>query len=92
MTRESMLAQILAAIPGNDTGAQRDRLLAAMRELGNVSTFEAMRYLDCYDPRPRILELRQHFSITTVMRRQETESGESHRIGVYVLNPMGRPQ
>lgn len=70
---------------------QRARLLAALRELGNVSTFEAMRYLDIFDPRPRKLELvRQGHPIITLRRRLETEAGVSHCIGVYVMTKGGR--
>lgn len=90
MNRQTMLAEILRAHPGNDSAAQRRRLLAAMQQTGHVTTFEAMRLLDCYDPRPRILELRREYSISTNMRQQETESGKTHRVGVYALNVPGR--
>ena len=71
---------------GEATTTQCDRLLAAMQALGSVTTYEAMRYLDIYDPRPRKLELvRDGHEIVTTRRRTETESGERHSIGVYSL-------
>lgn len=86
--RQQKLAAILRRIPGNDTETQRARLMAAMQETGHVTTFEAMRLLDVYDPRPRIHELKHRFdkSIDCVMRDEETESGVIHRIGVYFLS------
>ncbi|MFJ2994968.1 helix-turn-helix domain-containing protein [Pandoraea sp. NPDC087047] len=52
-----------------------------------MATFELMRYLDCYDPRPRIHELRHNhdYEIRTVVRAERRESGAMHRVGVYVL-------
>lgn len=86
--REAALKNILARMPGNDTATQRARLLTAMYELGSVTTFEAMRYLDVFDPRPRIHELRHQYgyNIKTVTRAEQTESGVFHRVGVYVLD------
>ena len=62
--------------------------MAAMQELGHVTTHEAMRLLDVYDPRPRIHELRHKHgaSISTATRIEQTESGVPHRIGVYFLS------
>ena len=71
---------------GDAAATQRDRLLAAMRELGSVTTYEAMRHLDIYDPRPRKLSLvRAGYDVVTTWRHAETESGDKHRIGVYSL-------
>lgn len=86
-TRAAALKQILAQIPGNDTAAQRQRVLTAMQTLQSVTTFELMRYLDVYDPRPRIFELRHRHGhrIKTVMRAEQTEAGVLHRVGVYLL-------
>lgn len=85
--RETQLRAILARFSGIDANAQRTRLVSAMRELGSVTTFEAIRLLDCYDPRPRIWELRHlhGYKIKTHMRAEQTESGVFHRIGVYFL-------
>ncbi|PYE23144.1 helix-turn-helix protein [Paraburkholderia silvatlantica] len=85
--RQKTLTAILNRIPGNDSASQRARLMAAMQETGHVTTHEAMRILDCYDPRPRIFELRgAGHAITTATRIEQTESGVPHRIGVYFLN------
>lgn len=71
---------------GESSITQAARLLAALREVGNVTTFEAMRYLDIFDPRPRKLELvRQGHNVITSWRVTETEARERHRIGVYTL-------
>ncbi|MBP6900884.1 MAG: helix-turn-helix domain-containing protein [Burkholderiaceae bacterium] len=71
---------------GNEAANQRDRLLAGLHELGHVTTFEASRHLDIYDPRARKLELlRAGHDIVTVWRTATTESGAPHRIGVYLL-------
>ncbi|CAR53273.1 helix-turn-helix domain-containing protein [Burkholderia cenocepacia] len=89
--RQHALSLILARLPGNDAGTQRARMLAAMRELGSITTFEAMRFLDVFDPRPRIHELRHRHGhhITTAMRAEQTESGVLHRVGVYFLSSGG---
>ena len=85
--RESALKNILAKIPGNDSASQRARMLAAMHELGSVTSYEGSRHLDCYDPRARVHELRNAgHTITTVMRAEQTESGVLHRVGVYFLS------
>lgn len=85
--REVALKRILCKMRGNNSATQRARLLAAIHELGSITTFEATRYLDVYDPRPRIYELRHHYGyrIVTIMRAEQTESGVLHRVGVYVL-------
>jgi Helix-turn-helix domain len=71
---------------GEACATQCDRLLAAMRELGSVTTYEAMRFLDIYDPRPRKLSLvRAGHDVLMTWRTAQTESGDKHRIGVYSL-------
>jgi len=69
------------------TGAiQAARLLDALQTLQHVTTYEASRYLDLYDPRARKLNLvKAGHNILTTWRRVQTESGEHHRIGVYSL-------
>lgn len=84
--RADQLAAILAETPGNDLSIQRQRMLTAMQKLGSVTTFEGSRFLDCYDPRARVHELRKKGArIKTVMRAEQTESGVLHRVGVYLL-------
>ena len=71
---------------GEASATQRARLLDALQTVGHVTTFEAMRFLDIFDPRPRKLELvREGYAIITTRRVVETESGEKHSIGVYSL-------
>ncbi len=71
---------------GDASATQRARLLEALQTLGHCTTFEGSRYLDLYDPRARKLELvKLGHDVLTTWRRVETESGEGHRIGVYVL-------
>jgi len=72
--------------PGDASSTQRARLLEALQTLGHVTTFEASRYLDLYDPRARKMELvRAGHDTLTTWRSVQTESGERHRIGVYAL-------
>jgi len=79
------LHEIRDSLPGRSSVAQRTRIQEALREFP-VTTFEAMRHLDCFDPRPRVMELRrQGCWIITNRIRIETESGDSHTIGQYVL-------
>jgi hypothetical protein len=84
--KKAALQAIAAKSTGQDAPAQRERLLEALSRFA-VSTFEAMRYLDIYDPRPRVHELRHRlgYKITTVWQTVVTESGQKHRIGLYVL-------
>lgn len=71
---------------GHASAPQRARLLDAMQTLGHITTFEASRYLDTYDPRARKMELTKlGHPIVTTWRVVQTESGRRHRIGVYAL-------
>jgi hypothetical protein len=71
---------------GDATSTQCDRLLAALRELGHVTTFEGMRYLDLYDPRARKLQLvKAGHPVIMTWRTILTEAGEKHRVGLYHL-------
>lgn len=84
--REAALKNILHKLPGNHSARQCERLLDAMHTLGSITSYEASRFLDCYDPRARIFKLRREGNeIVTVMRHEETESGVPHRIGVWFL-------
>jgi len=83
--KREALASILAAHPGNSCATQCDRIMDALSRF-SLTTFEAMRHLDVYDPRARVMQLRHAGErITTHWRRIETEAGQSHRVGVYVL-------
>ena len=83
--KRKALAEILSAHPGNSCTVQRARIRAALSRF-SLTTFEAMRHLDVYDPRARVLQLRNDGeAITTTWGQIATESGDLHRIGVYVL-------
>lgn len=85
--KRKFLAKILKAIPGNNLAAQCQRLCEALGRY-SLTTFEAMRYLDCYYPPARVMQLRrQGIAIDTHWVYSATESGERHRIGLYVLAP-----
>lgn len=47
-----------------------------------------MRFLDCYDLRARVMQLRaQGERIDTHWQVIQTEAGVKHRVGVYTLQP-----
>lgn len=65
--------------------AQRARLLDRLR-IGPVSTIEARRSLEILAPAARVMELRaMGHSIDTVWTHEQTDTGVSHRVGLYVL-------
>ena len=83
--KREALASILAAHPGNTCAVQCARIRAALSRF-SLTTYEAMRHLDVYDPRARVLQLRKAGeNIITAWTRIATESGDLHRVGVYVL-------
>ena len=81
----------LKSIAENHKGSaaenQRERLLAALRKHGSITTIDARRFLDILNPHARIWELRNRHGvlIDTVWVYQDTEHGKPHRIGKYVL-------
>ena len=71
---------------GQAGAVQCARLLEAMQALGSVTTVEASRYLDVYDPPARKLNLvKAGHGILMTWDRGRTESGEVHRVGRYSL-------
>lgn len=83
--KRDALAAILAAHPGNTCAVQCARIRTALSRF-SLTTFEAMRHLDVYDPRARVLQLRKAGeSIKNTWGQIATESGHLHRVGVYVL-------
>lgn len=85
--KRQYLAKILKTNPGNSLGAQCQRLREALSRY-SLSTFEAMRFLDVYYPPARVMQLRRDgIAIDTHWTYSVTESGERHRIGLYVLAP-----
>jgi hypothetical protein len=85
--KRQYLARILKAFPGTSSAAQCQRLREALGRY-SLSTFEAMRYLDCYHAPARVMQLRDEgVGIDTQWVQAVTESGERHRVGLYVLAP-----
>lgn len=83
--KRAALEAIRQAVPGTDCKAQCERIRAALAQF-SITTYEAMRYLDCYDPRARVMQLRNEgASIATHWQTIVTESGDRHRVGLYVL-------
>ena len=73
--------------PGVSSAVQCTRIRMALSQF-SLTTFEAMRYLDVYDPRARVMQLRNAGeAIDTHWQNVVTEAGESHRVGVYTLRP-----
>lgn len=84
--RAAILRSILAGTPGNAGAKQCARLLEAMERLGSITTIEAARWLDAFDPpaRKRDLVKRGHRILMT-WDRGTTEAGETHKVGRYSL-------
>lgn len=79
------LKAIRDSAPGNTGAAQEARILEALSRW-SLTTFEASRYLDSYDPRARVMSLRgKGHAIVTSWTLVRTECGRLHRIGVYTL-------
>lgn len=79
------LEAIRRAHPGTTCIAQCERIRAALAQY-SITTYEAMRHLDVYDPRARVMQLRNNgAAIDTHWRTIVTESGDRHRVGLYVL-------
>ena len=84
--KKAALEAIRAQFKGTDCATQRARLMEAFKRGWAISTFEAMRYLDIYFPPARIKELRNDGErINTHWECIVTESGDQHRIGLYVM-------
>ncbi|MDD2722185.1 MAG: helix-turn-helix domain-containing protein [Gallionella sp.] len=72
----------------NSAHAQRQRLLAYMRQFFQIDTLTARRDLDILMPAARVLELRRRgYQIETVWVNRPTDCGKIHRVGLYVLKP-----
>lgn len=73
----------------NSSENQRQRLLAALRENGSITTIDARRNLDVMMPAARVHELRHklNFNIQTVFVSQNTDFGKTHKVAMYVLFP-----
>ena len=83
------LIAIRDAMPGNTAATQEQRILAALAKF-SLSTYEASRHLDAYDPRARVMGLRNKgHNILTSWVMAQTECGRLHRIGIYTLHRGG---
>jgi hypothetical protein len=70
----------------NSSKAQRQRILNQLRKQGTLTTLEAIQQLDVPHPAGRIMELRRmDFDIGTIWTKEFSESGELHRVAMYVL-------
>jgi hypothetical protein len=84
--RCAAFAEIMAKQKGTDGNTQCERLLQAIRRLGHVTTYEALKHLDIYRPPSRKFDLVQAgHEIVTSWRIVETMAGQRHRVGVYSL-------
>lgn len=83
--KKAALEMIRSNFKGTSARDQAARLLEALRCFA-ITSFEAMRYLDVYHPPARVQQLReQGHKIDTHWQVIETESGDKHRVGLYVL-------
>jgi Helix-turn-helix domain len=83
--KKAALKTIRGNFKGSSNKTQCARLLEALARYP-ITTFEAMRYLDVYHCPARVLNLRKlGHDITTHWQTVKTESGEAHRVGLYVL-------
>jgi hypothetical protein len=83
--KRQALAVICRAHPGTTCIAQCERIRAALAQFA-ITTYEAMRHLDVYDPRARVMQLRNDGeAIATHWQTITTESGDRHRVGLYAL-------
>jgi len=79
--------------PGNGIRTQRSRIMAALHRLNCVTTIECSRFLDIIHPPRRVMELREAGeAIATHWRREPTECGKLHRVGLYVLESQKPPE
>lgn len=84
--KEAALIRLRDQCKGTNASSQCLRLLTALR-CHPLTTFEAMRFLDVYHVPARVLDLRKRgHDIVTHWRTIHTESGETHRVGLYVLS------
>lgn len=87
--KKAALESIRLKFRGTSTHDQCSRLRYALARYP-VNTFEAMRYLDVYHCPARILQLRRMgYRIKTWRQTVVTESGDEHRVGLYILEDTG---
>lgn len=82
----SMLREIRDLFPGNESNAQRNRVLEVLARGYPLNTFESSRHLDVYYAPARVRELRKAgLKIVTHWTTVQTESGHKHRVGNYLM-------
>lgn len=88
--KRRFLQGLAKTMSGNAGATQAARLLEALR-YGPVTTNEARRFLDVFDPAARVRDLRHKLGheIETLWQHSVTEQGIAHRVGLYVLTPKG---
>ncbi|OGB04934.1 MAG: hypothetical protein A3E25_13635 [Burkholderiales bacterium RIFCSPHIGHO2_12_FULL_69_20] len=80
------LIEVRDLFPGLDSKSQCSRVLEFLQRGFMLSTFEGSRHLDVYHCPARILQLRAAgHNIITHWVTVETESGNPHRVGNYLL-------
>lgn len=82
----ALLVRLSETMPGNAGANQATRLLEALKH-GPITTNEARRFLDVFDPAARVRDLRHKrgHAIETHRAFSITEQGVPHRVGLYVL-------
>jgi uncharacterized protein YcaQ len=80
------LQGLAKTMAGNAGATQAARLLEALH-YGPLTTNEARRFLDVFDPAARVRDLRHKHGheIETHWQNSVTEQGVSHRVGLYCL-------
>ena len=85
-SRVDRLVNIYRKCTGNHHTSQSVRMALALQELGSVSTYECRQLLDIYCPTARKSDLvRQGYRIETHWQSIESDCGQTHRVGLYVL-------
>ncbi|MGN5476373.1 helix-turn-helix domain-containing protein [Cupriavidus basilensis] len=85
-SRDRRLTEIAKLACGNHHSTHTQRLATALKELHAVSTYECRKFLDIYCPPARKFDLvQQGPKIETHWQTVRVESGQMHRVGVYVL-------
>ena len=83
--KKAALEAIRADFKGTSSDTQCARLLEALARY-SITTFEAMHYLDVHRCPARVLQHCQRgHNITTHWKTVIKESGERHRVGMYLL-------
>lgn len=86
LTTDAPTPQASWHICGNSSEAQRQRLMAHIRQHGSIDTVQARRDLDIMHPGGRVLELRKAgVPIETIRVSVPTEAGKLHSVGRYIL-------